>query len=701
MTAIVELPGTADLAPAPDDIDGRAATTIRMLAADAVESAQSGHPGLPMGMATAAHVLWSRFLRHDPSCPSWPDRDRFVLSAGHGSMLLYALLHLYGYDLPMDELRAFRQWGSRTPGHPEYGHTVGVETTTGPLGQGLANAVGMALAERMLAARYKVTEDGTEDGTDRRRRLVDHWTYVLASDGDLMEGISHEAASLAGHLGLGRLVVLYDDNGITIDGRAELACSDDPAARFAAYGWHTDTVDGEDADAIEAALRVAVADQRRPSLIAVRTRIGYGAPTRQGTAAAHGAPLGGEELARTRERFGWPADEPFHVPEDVRRYFATLAARGRRERLSWEARLAARRESEPRLIAEWDRIQAGELPADVDRVLPTFDQADTVATRKASGAALRALAEVVPELVGGSADLAESTATCFEGGSVTAGDYAGRTVHFGVREHAMGAVCNGIALHRGLRPFGSTFLVFSDYLRPAVRMAALMRLPVIFVFTHDSIGLGEDGPTHQPVEHLTALRAIPNLAVLRPADANETAQAWRVALARTDGPSALVLSRQGLPVLPPAPDGAVTRAGAWIVRDPDADPDVVLIATGSEVSLALAAAEDLHADGIAARVVSMPWRERFLALDPRRAEEILPTATPRVAVEAGLPDPWLHLVGDTGEVVALRRFGASAPGEEVMAQLGMTASAVRAAARCAAGRDHGEALDIGTEGSDD
>jgi transketolase len=659
-----------DLAPPPGDLDGRAVVAIRMLAADAVQAAGSGHPGLPMGAAAPAYVLWSRFLRHDPACPAWPDRDRFVLSAGHGSALLYALLHLFGYDLPIGELMAFRQWGSRTPGHPEHGRTPGVETTTGPLGQGLANAAGMALAERMLAARYN--RPGLAP-------LVDHRTFVLASDGDLMEGISHEAASLAGHLRLGRLIVLYDDNHVTIDGDTALSCSDDVRGRFAAYGWHVQQVtDGNDLAAVDAALRAAVREQDRPSLIAVRTHIGYGSPGRQDTAAAHGSPLGEEELARTKARFGWPDGQVFHVPDDVRRHVLGLAARGSAQRAYWQERLAGLRAADPRLAAEWDRTQAGRLPEGIEVALPTFTPGKPMATRAASGETLRALVQAVPELVGGSADLTESTCTGIAGDAVAAGDYRGRAIRFGIREHAMGAMLNGIALHGGLRPFGSTFLVFSDYLRPAIRLAALMKLPVIYIFTHDSIAVGEDGPTHQPVEHLTALRAIPGLAVIRPADAHETAQAWELALRRTDGPTALVLSRQALPVLPPPPGGFLARAGARVVWDDGGGPRVALIATGSEVSLALTAAGLLLADGVAARVVSVPWRERFLASGS--AARILPSAMPRVIIEAGSPDCWHALAGPDGEVIGLHGFGESGPGPEVMTRLGFTPATVRAAA---------------------
>ncbi|HEV2374424.1 MAG TPA: transketolase [Streptosporangiaceae bacterium] len=661
MTAPTRTPLVSpDLAAAPDDVDQRVVTTIRMLAADAVQAAGSGHPGLPMGAAAPAYALWSRFLRHDPACPDWPDRDRFVLSAGHGSMLLYALLHLSGYDLPLAELKAFRQWGSRTPGHPEYGHTPGVETTTGPLGQGLANAAGMALAERMLAARYN--RAGLPP-------LVGHWTFVLASDGDLMEGISHEAGSLAGHLRLGRLIVVYDDNRISIDGDTALSCSDDVAGRFTAYGWHVQRVgDGNDLAAVTAALHAAVSQEEQPSLIAVRTHIGYGSPGRQDTAAAHGSPLGAHELALTKARFGWPADQAFHVPAEVRQRFRELADRGRVQRGSWQQRLAALRDADPRLAAEWDRTQAGQLPDGIQAALPSFVAGEPMATRTASGETLCALARAMPELVGGSADLTESTCTGLGEGSVAAGSYHGRNIHFGVREHAMAAMLNGIALHGGLRPFGATFLVFSDYMRPSIRLAALMKLPVVYVFTHDSIAVGEDGPTHQPVEQLAALRTIPGLAVIRPADANETAQAWEAALLRSDGPTALVLSRQQLPVLPPPPGGFLASSGAWVVQDGGACPEVALVATGSEVSLALDAADLLSTDGVAARVVSVPWRERFLSSGS--VEAVLPSGVPRVVIEAGSPELWEALAGPRGEVVGLDTFGASAPGPVVMARLG-------------------------------
>jgi transketolase len=657
MTTISEPIVAGDLAPAADDLDGRAVATVRMLALDAVQAAASGHPGLPMGAAVPAWAIFSRFLRHDPTAADWPDRDRFVLSAGHGSALLYALLHLFGYDLPIEELRNFRQWGSRTPGHPEYGHTVGVETTTGPLGQGLATAVGMALAERMLAARCNEPD----------REVMGHRTWVLASDGDLMEGISHEAASLAGHLGLGRLIVLHDDNDITIDGAAHQSCTDDTATRFSGYGWHTLRVDdGNDLDAVVAALNGAVDEVERPTLISVRTVIGYGAPTVAGTAKAHGTPLSPEELALTRARFGWP-DEPFHIPSDVAEHCAQLAARGRDTRQRWERDCAQR-------WTGWVEKAAG------NGRMPDFAPGDRLATRVASGKVLQALVSQCPGLVGGSADLAGSTGTALSGESpVHRDDYTGRLIHFGIREHGMAAALNGMALHGGLRPFGSTFLVFSDYLRPALRLSALMGLPVVYVFTHDSVAVGEDGPTHQPVEHVEALRLIPGLTVLRPADAHETAACWELALQRQDGPTALILSRQSLPALDPPPAGAVAEDGGWAVRDP-ANPEVVLVAAGSEVALAVSAADELQRScGPVARVVSVPWRERFTADGYHIA--LVPDDIPAVWIEAGVRTGWQALARPGDAVIGLDRFGASAPGPKVYAELGFTAERVATAAR--------------------
>ena len=653
-----------------DAIDHQTITTIRLLAADAVEAAKSGHPGLPMGCATPAYTIWSRFLRHDPRDPAWPDRDRFVLSAGHGSMLLYALLHLSGYDLSLADLRGFRQWGSKTPGHPEYGHTPGVETTTGPLGQGLGNAVGMALGERMLAARFNRGDAPT---------VVDHRTFVLASDGDMMEGLSHEAAALAGHLGLGRLVVLYDDNQISIDGPTSLAMSDDVGARFRSYGWHVQHLDGEgtnDVDAVAGAVDSALVERDRPSLIVLRTCIGYGAPTKAGRSVAHGAPLGADEIRATKVRFGWAPDASFVVPDEVYEHMGRIAAAGLEQRLRWEEGWAEWARVHGDLAAEWNRRIAGRLPEGLGEVMIDADEDTPMATRVASGRALSMLAERVPELVGGSADLAESTNTAMPGGDVRRGDFSGRVLRFGVREHGMGAVLNGLALHGGLRPFGSTFLVFSDYMRPSIRLAALMGLPVVYVFTHDSVALGEDGPTHQPVEHLLALRAIPGLAVLRPADAHETMWAWRMALRRRDGPTALILSRQPLTVLHRDDLGSLDAVGARVIRDTGADVAAVIVATGSEVTVALGAATVLEGAGIATRVVSMPWRERFLESPLPSQTALIPPGALCVAVEAGLPLGWETVTGRPGRAVGIERFGASAPGARVLDELGITPQAV-------------------------
>ncbi|MHB1045742.1 MAG: transketolase [Thermoanaerobaculia bacterium] len=653
---------------ADDALRRLAANTLRTLAMDGVQKANSGHPGMPMGMADVATVLFTEFLKFSPKSPSWPDRDRFVLSAGHGSMLLYGLLHLSGYDLALDDLKAFRQWGSRTPGHPEHGLTPGVEVTTGPLGQGISTAVGLALAERMLAARFN------RDG----HAIVDHFTFSIASDGDLMEGVSHEACALAAHLGLGRLVVLYDDNGISIDGPTSLSFSEDVPARFAAYGWHVARVDGHDPDAVSAALAAAKAEGGKPSLIACRTHIGFGSPNRQDTSKAHGEPLGADEIRLTKEKLGWPADAQFLVPEEVRALFAAAAARGAKAEAGWNARLAAYRAAHPDLARELDLFLDGKLPDGWEAKLPLFGAEKKLATRQASGAVLEALVPAIPTLVGGSADLTPSNNTRAKGAvDVKAGEYAGSYLRFGIREHGMGAILNGLALH-GFRPFGGTFLVFADYMKGAIRLASLMEQPVVYVFTHDSIGLGEDGPTHQPIEQLASLRATPGLVVYRPADANETAAGWRVALSRAHGPTALALTRQGLPVLPPN-DGALK--GGYVVSDAEGFR-VILIGSGSELHLALAAQKLLAADGIAARVVSMPSIELFLAQDEGWRESVLPrSCRARVAVEAGATLSWGRIVGLDGTVVGLDRFGASAPYETVYEKLGLTAEAVAAAAR--------------------
>jgi transketolase len=650
------------------------ANAIRALAMDAVEQAKSGHPGMPMGMADVATVLFRHHLKFDPQHPDWPDRDRFVLSAGHGSMLLYALLHLTDYpDMTLEELKRFRQLGARTAGHPEYGHTPGVETTTGPLGQGLANAVGMAFAEAHLRARF-----GPE--------AVDHHTYVIAGDGCLMEGISHEAASLAGHLRLGRLTVLWDDNQISIDGPTSLSVSDDTLRRFEAYGWHTAAVDGHDPEAVDRALRAARADER-PSLIACRTVIGKGAPKKQGSEVAHGAPLGAEEVAAARLLLGWP-HAPFVVPETVRAAWRAVGAKGAALRERWHDRLEAMPAAER---AELLRRLAGTLPEGLAGVVRAHKRAlaakpPTVATRKASEMALEVLTETVPELVGGSADLTHSNNTITaHTPDVAPGSFAGRYLRYGVREHGMAAFMNGAALHGGVIPYGGTFLVFSDYCRPAIRLSALMGLPVVYVMTHDSIGLGEDGPTHQPVEHLASLRAIPNLVVLRPADAVETAEAWEVALRRRQGPTLLALSRQNLaPVRTVFAEENLVARGAYLVAGEGAPRDVTLIGTGSELELALAARETLAGEGIRATVVSMPSMELFEAQDEAYRAAILGTA-PRIAVEAGVPWGWTRYVGSECHVVGMQSFGASAPAKDLYEHFGITAAAVadRARARVA------------------
>jgi transketolase len=663
------------------DIDTLSINTIRMLAADAVQKAASGHPGMPMGAAPMAYTLWTRFLRFNPRNPGWADRDRFVLSAGHGSMLLYALLHLTGYDVSMDDIKAFRQWGSATPGHPEYGDTPGVETTTGPLGQGFGNAVGMALAEAHLAARFN--RPGHE--------IIDHRTYAIASDGDIMEGVQSEAASLAGHLGLHKLTVLYDDNHITIDGSTALTFSEDVEKRYAAYGWQTLRVaDGNDLDAIGDALAAAGEEIERPTLIRVRTHIGYGSPNRQDSEKAHGEPLGEEEVRLTKENLGWPANASFEVPEEVAAHFGEAVARGERLEAEWAERLAVYEDAHPELAAELRRRLAGELPEGWDAALPAFDAGSPpIATRAASGKALNALAARMPELIGGSADLSGSNNTLIDGEpDLGRGAYQGRNLRFGVREHGMGAMLNGMALHGGSIPYGGTFLIFSDYMRPAVRLAALMGQQVIYVYTHDSIGLGEDGPTHQPIEHLAALRAMPNLTVIRPADANETSAAWRLAVARRSGPTALVLTRQKLPILTSIAAeiaGAENLAhGAYVLADSsDGErPEIILMATGSEVHAALLAWQQLSADGIAARLVSMPSWELFEEQDRAYRDRVLPPAVEtRLAVEAASSFGWHRYVGPAGDLIAIDRYGASAPGATNMAKFGFTADNITARAR--------------------
>ncbi len=650
--------------------DRTAINTIKTLAIDAVQQANSGHPGLPMGAADFAYVLWTRFLKHDPTQPDWPDRDRFVLSAGHGCMLLYALLHLSGYALTLDDLKRFRQWGSRTPGHPEAGVTPGVEATTGPLGQGLGNAVGMALAERMLAARYNDGDDG----------LVDHFTYALCSDGDLMEGVAAEAASLAGHLQLGKLIVFYDDNRITIEGDTQLTFTEDVGARFAAYGWSVERIDGHDVQAITHALDAARAATDRPSLIVGRTHIAHGSPNKQDTAASHGSPLGEEEVRLTKINLGWPESPPFHVPAGVAEFFAARRRDWVAARQEWEDRRQSVKARRPELVDSFERALEGTLEPSWDLDLPAFAAGESMATRKASGVVLAHLAAKQPTLVGGSADLAPSNNTFLKDyEAIGPNRFGGRNLHFGVREHGMGAVQNGVALHRGLRVYTATFLTFSDYMRPAIRLAALTHLPTIYVFTHDSIFLGEDGPTHQPVEHLASLRAIPNLVVLRPADAAETVQAWRVALAHRAGPVALVLTRQSLPVLEHT--GAGVERGGYAIAE-NADPELILLASGSEVHLASSAAGILEAEGRRVRVVSMPSWELFESQpDAYRHSVLPPSVTARLAIEAGVPQGWERYVTDRGRVLGIERFGASAPASQLAEQFGFTVERVVQEAR--------------------
>jgi transketolase len=646
------------------------ANAIRALAMDAVEQAKSGHPGMPMGMADVATVLFTQFLRFDSQAPDWPDRDRFVLSAGHGSMLLYALLHLTGYsDMTLDELKRFRQLGSRTAGHPERGHASGIETTTGPLGQGLGNSVGMALAERLLAAEF-----GDE--------TVDHRTYVFASDGDLMEGVSHEAASLAGHLGLNKLIVFYDDNAVSIDGPTELAFSDDPLLRFRGYGWAAERIDGHDHAAIADAIRRAQKSDR-PSLIACRTVIAFGAPTKAGTAAAHGAPLGAAEIAGARERLGWSAP-PFSMPEDIRAEWRAAGARGASERRAWEARLQSQ---PPERRTEFLRRQRNELPRSLDMAIANlcadFRQANAkLATRQSSGMVLDSLTKVVPELVGGSADLTPSNNTkAKDQKDVRRGDFSGRYIRYGVREHGMAAAMNGIAAHGGLIPYGGTFLTFSDYARPSIRLAAFMGLGVIYVMTHDSIGLGEDGPTHQPVEHLAALRAMPGLCVYRPADAVETAECWALALHRRDAPSLLALTRQSLPLLrqETASENRSAR-GAYVLAEADGSRQVTLLATGSEVSIAIAACEALRRDGIRAAVISMPCWELFEKA-PKEYRDVVLGSAPRIAVEAAVRFGWDRWLGPRGAFIGMAGYGASAPVEALFPHFDITPEKVAEAAR--------------------
>jgi transketolase len=673
---------TADLS-----LDELCVNTIRALAIDTVQNANSGHPGLPLGAAPMAYALWTRALKHDPADPKWPDRDRFVLSAGHGSALLYSLLHLTGYDLPLDELKRFRQWGSHTPGHPEYGDTPGVEVTTGPLGQGFANGVGLAIAERHLAARFN------RPG----HTVVDHFTYAICGDGDLMEGVAHEAAALAGHLGLGRLVYLYDSNRICLGGATSLSFTADMADVFEGYGWHVQSLtDGNNLRLIGEAIEAAKAVTDRPSIIVVQTHIGYGSP-KQDTFGVHGAPLGAEQVVQTKQNLGYPSTEPFFVPPEALAQLRKVKDRGQAAHADWRARFEAYRGDHPDLAAEFERVTRGDLPAGWDEGVPRYSPTDKpIATRAAGGKAINAIAARVPELLGGSADLNPSTETALKGAGdqqsagfqpvdrqgAVGGEWGpgGRNLHFGVREHAMAAVSSGIALHGGLIPFSATFFTFSDYMRPSIRLAAIMKAHSIFVFTHDSIGVGEDGPTHQPIEHAASLRLIPRLTVLRPADANETSSAWRFAVAHP-GPVALLLTRQAVPVLDGTADADVSKGG-YVLADTDGAPDVILIATGSEVHLAVAARTQLAGRGVKARVVSLPSTELFEAQPAEYRDQVLPPSVlARVVVEAGVPRGWERYAGPFGAIVGIEnRFGASAPLKVVMEEYGFTADNVAAKA---------------------
>jgi transketolase len=656
------------------ELDNLCVNTLRTLAVDAIEKANSGHPGLPLGAAPMAYVLWQNFLRHSPTQPHWPNRDRFVLSAGHGSSMLYALLHLTGYGLSMAELQRFRQWESLTPGHPEAHLTPGVEATTGPLGQGFTNAVGMAMAEQFLAATFN------RPG----HQIVDHMTYTLLGDGCIMEGVAMEAASLAGHLGLGRLIALYDANDITLDGPAEMAFTEDVEQRFVAHGWHVLRVEDGDGDleAIHAAISAAKAVTDKPSLVVVKTTIGFGS-TKAGTSAAHGAPFGPEGVRILKQKLGFDPDTHFFVPEAAASHFRRAVARGQEMVASWEARLAAYRTEFPELAAQWDRFQAGELPAGWCDDLPRWEPGEKVATRAAGGKVVNALAAKIPWLLGGDADLGSSTQTSLKGESAFGrGNGAGRNIHYGVREHAMAAIANGFAYYGGIRNFVSTFFVFADYMRPSIRLAAMNRLPVTYVWTHDSVAVGEDGPTHQPVEHLMALRTIPGLVLLRPADPNETTAAWKVALEITDRPVGLVLTRQAVPALAQADEAGVRRGAYVLSRSWDGEPDALLIASGSEVGVALEAQEELAGTGIHTTVVSMPSWELFAAQDQAYRDSVLPPhVTARVSVEAGITFGWQRWLGDGGKAVGIDRFGASAPGPEVMSRLGINVPAVVAAVR--------------------
>ena len=667
------------------DLDRLCINTIRMLSVDMVQEANSGHPGLPMGAAPMAYALWTKFLKHNPRNPKWPDRDRFVLSAGHGSALLYSLLHLTGYDLPIEEIKRFRQWGSRTPGHPEYGDTPGVECTTGPLGQGFAMGVGMAAAERFLAARFN--RPGLE--------IVNHYTYGLVSDGDLMEGVASEAASLAGHLRLGKLIYLYDNNSITLAGQTGLVFTEDVTKRFEAYGWQVQKVDdGNDPESISRAIHAAREEDSRPSLISIRTHIGYGSPHKQDTFEAHGSPLGPEEVLATKENLGWPPEPKFYIPGEAAAHFRKALPRGEIREKEWKEKMEAYQKAHPQLFSQWNQWMNRELPEGWERDLPSFPpDAKGMATRAAGGKVMNALAPHLPFLIGGSADLNPSTNTALKGKGNFQGPrkeetpvqgaetgpwgYDGANLHFGVREHGMGGILNGMALHGGVLPFGSTFLIFSDYMRPAIRLAALMKLPVIYVFTHDSVALGEDGPTHQPVEQIAGLRAMPNLTVIRPADANEVSEAWKMALQHRQGPVALVMSRQALPILDRSRFGkadGLQRGGYVLADSPGGTPDLILIATGSEIHPALEAFEKLREEGWRVRLVNLASWEIFERQTQEYKEQVLPSGiSARISVEAAAPHGWHKYVGGGGKVLGIDHFGASAPAKVLLEKFGFTA----------------------------
>ncbi|MDZ7714754.1 MAG: transketolase [Balneolaceae bacterium] len=653
-------------------LEERCVNTIRTLSMDAVQAAESGHPGMPMGMADAAFVLWTKFLKHDPSHPGWYDRDRFILSAGHGSMLLYSLLHLTGYEVSLDELKNFRQWGSITPGHPEYGITPGVETTTGPLGQGFATGVGMAMAEAHLAEKYN-----TEG-----HKVTDHYTYGIVSDGDLMEGISHEAASLAGHLKLGKIIYLYDANEISIDGSTDLAYTEDAEKRFESYHWHVQNIDGHDRDAVEKAIIEAQKVDDQPSIIICKTHIGFGSPNKQDSADSHGAPLGEDEIKLTKENLDWDPEKKFFIPDEVLTHFRKAKEKGKQSFEQWKTLVENFATTSPEEAKQFNQQINRLLPTNLEELLPVFD-ADSkgIATRAASGKVINAIAGEIHAMVGGSADLTGSNKTWINDAEILDADnYSGRNIHYGVREHAMGAAMNGMALHGGIIPFGGTFLIFSDYCRPAIRIAALSHIPSVFVFTHDSIGLGEDGPTHQPIEHLASLRAMPNVQVLRPADANEVSWAWKAALEKTDGPSLIVLTRQSLPTLDRSKfsSASETEKGAYILSDSEKDtPDALLMASGSEVQLMIEAQELLRQDDVDARVISMPSWELFEKQDAKYKEDVLPASvTARVSIEAGATLGWERYTGSKGKVIGLDHFGASAPYEALYEQFGLTADRV-------------------------